>query len=147
MNYTISASYGGHDDSTKLASEGDVESYLVTLLEAAINDPDNTCAWLYIDGRQLDEDGLTDHEMRIGIVPDASAWTLGFTDLRGSMYVKGRDSGQEEVRLFMQGHDESFPADSLISVDIVKSAIAEALRTGQRPENVLWSPTREGAQQ
>ncbi|MFC9690257.1 Imm1 family immunity protein [Kribbella sp. NPDC056951] len=142
MSYTISASYGGDDNATSLATEGDVTTFLSRVLNGAAKDPDNTCAWLYIDGRELDEDGLTDHEMRVGVVPGIPAWTLGFTDLRGSMYVKGRHGEHEEVRLFMQGHDESFPPDSLLDVDVVRDAIVETLRTGERPDNVSWSSTR-----
>lgn len=155
MSSTITASYRSKDGTMKLATESDVSRFLARMLKEAVIDRDNTCAWLYIDGRPVDEDGIADHEMRVGVIPNfpesdpdnkhtvrSSAWTLGFTDVRGSMYVKGRDSGLEEVPLFTQGHDESFPGDSLIDGDVVKNAILDALRTGERPANVAWSPTR-----
>jgi immunity protein Imm1 of predicted polymorphic toxin system len=155
MSSTITASYRSSDETMKLATEDDVSRFLARLLEGAVTDPDNTCAWLYLDARPVDDDGIADHEMRVGVIPDVRelkpdkkhsvtgpAWTLGFTDIRGSMYVKGRDSGLQEVPLFTQGHDESFPHDSLVDSEVVKSAIMEALRTGERPANVTWSPTR-----
>jgi hypothetical protein len=155
MTSTITASYRSKGDAVRIETEKDVARFLAYLLKGAVTDPDNTCAWLYIDGRPVDDDGIADHEMRVGVIPNipettpdkaisvkSSAWTLGFTDTRGSMYVKGRDSGLEEVPLFTQGHNESFPADSLVDSEVVKNAILDALSTGERPATVTWSPTR-----
>lgn len=142
MSFTITASYRNEEDTMTLATEEDVSAFFALMLSQGASDPDNTCAWLYVDQRPLDKTGLPDHEMRVGVVPGMSAWTLGFTDIRGSMYVKGRDSGLKEVPLFSQGHDESFPPDSLVDVDTVRGAILDTLRTGERPNNVEWSSTR-----
>jgi hypothetical protein len=142
MDFTITAAYRNEDDTMTLSNEQDVSEFLALMLAQGASDPDNTCAWLYIDQRRPAERGLPDHEMRVGVLADISAWTLGFTDVRGSMYVKGRDNGQDEVRLFSQGSDESFPSDALVDADTVKSAILETLRTGERPENVAWADIR-----
>ena len=152
MASTITASYQTKDKTVQLRNADDVSRFLNRMLKQAVIDPDNTCAWLYIDSRPVDEDGIADHEMRVGVIPNfpesapdqktsvkSSAWTLGFTDARGSMYVKGRDSGLPEIPLYTQGHSETFPADSVVDGDLIKSAILEALATGERPTTVTWS--------
>jgi hypothetical protein len=155
MASTITASYQSKDKTIRLENGDDVSRFLAHMLKQAAIDPDNTCAWLYIDSRPVDEDGIADHEMRVGVIPNlpettpdgktsvkSSAWTLGFTDARGSMYVKGRDSGLPEIPLFTQGHSETFPADSVVDGELIKAAILDAIATGERPTIVNWSPTR-----
>ncbi|GAA1601387.1 hypothetical protein GCM10009804_67470 [Kribbella hippodromi] len=154
MASTITASYQNKDNTVRLESAKDVSRFLAHMAEQAVLDPDNTCAWLYIDNRPVDEDGIADHEMRVGVIPNlpetapdgntsvkSSAWTLGFTDARGSTYVKGHDSGLPEISLFVQGHSETFPADSVVDGELVRAAILDAIATGERPTTVTWSPT------
>lgn len=136
------AAYRDEDSTRTLATAEDVSDFLDYLLAEGTADPANTCAWLYVEQREPNSRGIWDHEMRVGVVPSQSSWALGFTDIRGSMYVKGRDSGLEEIPLSADGNSEHFPGNSLLDRETVRAAIVEVLSTGDRPTGVEWSSIR-----
>jgi immunity protein Imm1 of predicted polymorphic toxin system len=139
VSYTISAYYGSDEESKTLSTREDVSDFLAFLLDAADKDADNTAAALYIDERPKDKDGLPDHEIRVGINPGLSTAALGYTDIRGSFYAQGKDSGGDDIPYFSEGHDESFPADSVVTLELIRNAITEILQTGTRPSDVRWA--------
>lgn len=142
MTYTIMAAYRDEESTKTLTNDDDVAEFLKFMLTEAAADPANTCAWLYVEQREQNARGVWDHEMRVGVVPSLDAWALGFTDVSGSMYVKGRDSSLDEIPLAADGNNEHFPGDSLLDLETVRNAIVEVLQTGERPTSVEWSPIR-----
>ncbi|MDX2974436.1 Imm1 family immunity protein [Kribbella solani] len=138
MSFTITAYFGSGGDKIPIETEEDVSGFLAYFLTEAGQDADNTLAALYINERPRSESGLPDHEIRVGINPKLSSAALGFTDVRGSFYAQGQNNESGDVPYFSEGHDESFPPDSVVTVELIRKSISEMLTTGERPTDVNW---------
>ncbi|GAA2838601.1 Imm1 family immunity protein [Kribbella solani] len=138
MTFTISAYFGSDGYEMPVETEAGVSNFIAHLLAEAKKDADNNLAALYINERPKNERGLPDHEIRVGINPKLSAAALGFTDVDGSFYAQGKRDGDADVPYFSEGHDESFPPDSVVTVELIRKAIMEMLTTGKRATDVNW---------
>ncbi|WBQ06250.1 Imm1 family immunity protein [Kribbella sp. CA-293567] len=140
MSYTLSA-FSRDGEPTTLATAEDVLNFIAQLMIEADESADDTAAHLYVNERSTDdEDGLPDHELRVGIDPESSTGALRYTDLSGQFYARGTESGRAEVRYFHSGHADEYPTDSVVPLDVIRRSLIEMLSTGTRPTAVQWAP-------
>jgi hypothetical protein len=142
MTYTIEAYYRHeHDrDPVILTSNEDVDQLIDALLGETF---DHTMAALYVRERPKTDQGLPDHNFRIGIDPERKLGGLKyagtFDGTTGVWYAVGQTPQHDEVFYEYAGHPEDFPLDSEVSLDLIRAAVKEFLTSGgERPTSVEW---------
>lgn len=142
MTYTIEAYYR-HDHNRNpviITSDDHVDQLVDALLAGTF---DHTMAALYVRERPKTDNGLPDHNFRIGVDPDRKLGGMKFAGsvegTTGVWYAAGQPAQHDEVFYEYVGHPEDFPLDSELSLDQVRAAIKEFLRSGgERPASIEW---------
>jgi hypothetical protein len=142
MTYTIGAYYRHEHNRNPviLTSNEDVDQLIDALLGETFH---HTMAALYVRERPKTDQGLPDHNFRIGIDPERKLGSLKFAGTvdgtTGVWYAAGQTPQHDEVFYEYAGHPEDFPLDSEVSLDLIRAAVKEFLATGgDRPASVEW---------
>lgn len=142
MSHSIEAYYRHeHDDRpVVIRTEADIDQLVDDLLAESF---DHTQAALYLAERPLTEQGYPDHDFRVGINAERKVGGLKFAGpvdgSAGVWYAAGEQSQHSEVSYEYAGHPEEFPLDSELSLDQIRDAVKEFLRSGgERPTSVEW---------
>lgn len=142
MSHSIEAYYRhDHDDRpVVIRTEADVDQLVDDLLAESF---DHTQAALYLAERPLTEQGYPDHDFRVGINAERKVGGLKFAGtvdgVAGVWYAAGASPQHDEVSYEYAGHPEEFSLDSELSLDQIREAVKEFLRSGgERPTSVEW---------
>lgn len=142
MSYTASAYYrrGHRDNPVHLESPADLDAMIDDLLSDA-DDGDNSVAAVHINERSLTEHGYPDHELRIAIDAPRQLGALRYMADLQAWYAQGKLNPREQVEYFYTGHDEQWPRDSDLTLDLIRDAVKQFLDTGgSRPTAPDWAP-------
>ncbi|THV23553.1 Imm1 family immunity protein [Glycomyces paridis] len=91
---------------------------------------------LYIAERESEDPVV---ELSVGLDPERGVGSLQFLSGEGRWFSKGRTSTYDEVVYCYYGSGCAYPRDSEVTVDAVRSAVAQFLETdGERPSSVDW---------
>jgi hypothetical protein len=139
MNYSARAYYlREHLSAPLIVDEGAIDALLDALLTQSVS---NSLLNLYIVERPLNDAGFPGHEFGVGVDAEREVGGLWYMGEGGSWYTLGSQSTREEVYYCYMNHDTSFPADSEISIDLIRQATKEFLASGgERPTCVQWQP-------
>jgi hypothetical protein len=113
------------------------------LIDAMLTEPfENSVATLYVPERPRNSRGYPDHELRVGLYPEAKVGSLRFAGpadgTTAAWYSVGQHSSREEVFYYYMGHDEEYPQDSELPIEDIRAAVKEFLATSERPASVEW---------
>ena len=140
MTFTVRAFYKPGEPPVIVRSAEEMDG----LVDALLLEPfDNSIAALYVQERPLNEAGLPDHELRVGVNAKEGTGGLRYIggDADATSYSKGVESVNDEVYYCYMGNDSDFPRDSVISIEDVKRAARDFLeRGGLRPHINEWQP-------
>lgn len=141
MSFTARAYYEhGHDHNpVVIATVEDVQA----LVDAMLRQPvENSAAALYIAERPRHEIGVPDHELRFGALADRRLGSIRYVNGLDAWYAVGVQNGPDPVSYQYMGHDELFPADSLVELDALVAVITDFLASGaeHRPDGASWAP-------
>jgi len=139
MSFTARAYYQhGHDDNPiVIATVEDVQA----LVDAMLRQPvENSAAALYIAERPRHEIGVPDHELRFGVLADRKRGSIRYVNGLDAWYAAGTQDEPRPVGYQYMGHEELFPADSLVDLDVLVAVITDFLASGaaQRPDGATW---------
>jgi hypothetical protein len=140
MSFTARAYYQhGHDDNpVVIATAEDAQA----LVDAMLRQPvENSTAALYIAERPRHEIGVPDHELRLGVLADRKLGSIRYVSGLDAWYAVGTQDGADPVGYQYMGHEELFPADSLVELDVIVAVITEFLASGaeHRPGGASWA--------
>ncbi|MBT8225388.1 MAG: hypothetical protein HKP61_20935 [Dactylosporangium sp.] len=138
MTFSARAYYlGGHrDQPAVLHGAEDVD----TLVDALLAQPfSNSVATVYIVERPR-VNGLPDHELAVAVDSEGDVGGLWYLNsAAGTWYTRGARGERDEVFYCHMGEERDFPADSEISIDLLRQGVREFLATGgERPTCVSW---------
>ncbi|GAB3154883.1 hypothetical protein GCM10027290_50050 [Micromonospora sonneratiae] len=115
------------------------------LVDALLAEPfENSVAAMYSTARPKLASGVPDHELLLAVNADDSVGGLRYMG-DGTWYSKGTPSKHDEVYYCYMGSDRDFPHDSEVSLEQLRQAAREFLRSGgQRPTAIPWQPSVSG---
>lgn len=146
MSFTARAYYQhGHDDHpVVIATAEDVRALIDTMLRQPVED--STVA-IYIAERPRHEIGAPDHELRFGVLADRKLGSIRYVNGLDAWYARGVQEGPDPIHYQYMGHEELFPADSLVDLDVLLAVITAFLASGAelRPEGANWAAWPEEA--
>jgi hypothetical protein len=126
----------GHSDTPLIASTAEELDHIID--DLAKQPYDFSMANLYIAERENESPVI---ELSVGLDPDRGVGSLQYLDGDGRWFSKGRLSTYDEVVYCYYGSGCSYPRDSELPIDAIRTAAAEFLRTdGRRPAAVAWQP-------
>lgn len=140
MSFTVKAYYKhGHGAQPIVVTSSEEMDALIDAVLA--EEFGNSVVALYVSERPRMKTGHPDHELRLAIDREAKAGGIRYAggDSKGSWYALGRTSKREEVFYYYQGHDEGWPRDSEVSLNMVRMVAKDFLASGgSRPALVHW---------
>ena len=141
MTYTLRAFYK-HDqdpDPWIVSNADDVDALIDAVLAES---PTNSVIALYVSERPKTEHDMPDHELRVAINQESKIGGVRYAgtyrDTAGVWYAAGSASERDEVFYYYMGHDEGWPKDSEVSIDVLRAAVKDLLSSGERPSAVEW---------
>lgn len=139
--YTLKAFYRRADGDAGIIIE--TAEQVDQLIDVMLTEPfENSVATLYVPERPRNSRGYPDHELRVGLYPEAKVGSLRFTGpvdgTTAAWYSVGQPSSREEVFYYYMGHDEEYPQDSEVPLEDIRVAVKDFLATGERPASVGW---------
>ncbi|GAB3835120.1 Imm1 family immunity protein [Kribbella italica] len=144
MSFTARAYYHhGHDENPVVITAAEDAQALV---DAMVRQPaESSTAALYIAERPRHEIGVPDHELRFGVLADRKLGGIRYVNGLDAWYAVGTQDGPDPVGYQYMGHEELFPADSLVELDVVVAVVNDFLATGaeRRPAGASWAPWPE----
>lgn len=111
------------------------------LVDAMLRQPvEDSTAALYIVERPRHEIGVPDHELRFGVLADRKLGSIRYVNGLDAWYAVGTQDGPDPVSYQYMGHEELFPADSLVDLDVLVAVITDFVASGaeRRPEGANW---------
>jgi hypothetical protein len=140
MSFTARAYYQhGHDDNPVVITT--VEDVRM-LVDAMLRQPvQNSTAALYIADRPRHEIGVPDHELRFGVLADRKLGSIRYVNGLDAWYARGAQKESSPIHYQYMGHEELFPADSLVDLDVLVAVTADFLATGAErlPGGADWA--------
>ncbi|MGC4942444.1 Imm1 family immunity protein [Kribbella sp. DT2] len=140
MSFTARAYYQhGHDDNpVVITTAEDAQALVDVMLRQPV---ENSTAALYIAERPRHEIGVPDHELRFGILPNRKLGSIRYVNGLDAWYAVGAQDGPDPVSYQYMGHEELFPADSLVGLDVLVAVITDFLAAGAeyRPNGARWA--------
>lgn len=138
---TVDAVYR-HDSSTRLATPEDVDRLIDQVLVMGWQ---HSVIALYDRDRPLMASGAVDHELRVAVESDTGLGGARYTGDDGTgpgvWYAAGQTADGDELLHYYMGSDEEWPLDSLVPIDLVRTAVKEFLASGgDRPTSPDWKP-------
>ncbi|MEW1721395.1 Imm1 family immunity protein [Streptomyces sp. NPDC093109] len=126
--------YGEQPELLRTAEEVDV--LIDSLLEGSVHE---NLAQVHSLERELMPSGYPDHELLVGVNGDLQMGLLAYLDSDGNVVTLGSSDSHSKSVYYIQGYVAEFPANSEISVDLVRRATKEFLSSGgRRPTCVKW---------
>jgi len=126
------------DGPTTLSSDDEIDAMIDAMIAAGL---DHSVASLTFPDQGRLPSGLPDHELRIAALGSVGGVQYdGIVDYEsGQWYVPGANGDRTPVEYRHLGKAEQWPADSIISVDVVRDVVKSFLKTrGGRPEAPDW---------